>query len=78
MSELPRLDRPINLTGFIRVEKNAKKYGIPMGIYPVIYFEMYSVQIPVILSIDDPDFMYIDREDIDEWIEFQFQSPYGN
>jgi hypothetical protein len=60
---------PLQIHGIIRVETHAKKYGLHPGLYPVIYFEMRSVQIPI--DIDDgPDFIYIDRDDIDEWVQF--------
>ena len=62
-------ERPIIINGLIKIDSKAEKYKIPAGLYPVIYFEPNAVQIPIVLNDEQPDFMWIDRNDIDQWIQ---------
>ena len=41
-------------------------YGLMPGLYPIMYFEEYSVQIAVYM-MGDPDLLWIHRNDF-EWI----------
>jgi len=42
-------------------------YGLMPGLYPIMYFEQYSVQIAVYMK-GDPDFLWIHREHF-KWIK---------
>ena len=66
---LPSYETPLPIIGIIKLEQHASEYSLYPGLYPVIYFEERCVQIPIYQN-DTPDFIYIQREHIDEWIKF--------